>query len=129
MCLKQRFTPSPRNTDQNELTSSRVAFLSSHMLDSSQQLGEQMQTAATQNTQSSNVAQLARLVNCLDENDFATLAGVKKSTLDSWRKRGKGPEYVLLGCNYLYPIPSVQNHLASLLRTRTLIDPKTVLIN
>jgi len=87
-----------------------------------------MQTTATQTTQFTNIGQLARLVNCLDENDFATLAGVKTSTLESWRKRGKGPEYVLLGCNYLYPLPAVQSHLASLLRTRANIDPKTALI-
>lgn len=82
-----------------------------------------MQTndASSQNS-SQNVADLARLVNCLDEHGFATLAGVKISTLDSWRKRGKGPEYVLLGRNYLYPIAAVESHLSTLVRTRTSVD-------
>ena len=77
---------------------------------------------------SASVSELARLVNCLNESEFATLAGVKPSTLDSWRKRGKGPEYVLLGCNYLYPIHSIQNHLLSLVRTRTIVDPVSALL-
>lgn len=73
-------------------------------------------------TGSQNVADLARLVNCLDEQGFAMLAGVKVSTLDAWRKRGKGPEYVLLGRNYLYPLAAVESHLSTLVRTRTSVD-------
>lgn len=82
----------------------------------------------TNTTVTTSVADLARLVNCLDEDGFAKLAGVKTSTLDAWRKRGKGPEYVLLGRNYLYPILGVQNHVASLVRSRTSTDPKSVLM-
>jgi hypothetical protein len=70
-----------------------------------------------------SVADLARLVNCLDEDGFATLAGVKVSTLDAWRRRGKGPEYVLLGRNYLYPIASVESHLTSLVKARGTAHP------
>jgi hypothetical protein len=70
-----------------------------------------------------NASSLARLVNCLDEHEFATLAGVKVSTLDAWRKRGKGPGYVLLGNNYLYPIAAVESHLTSLVRTRSSGNP------
>lgn len=83
----------------------------------------QMNTA-----QSNNISNLAFLVNCLDEGGFAKLAGVKLSTLDSWRKRGKGPEYVLLGRSYLYPISSVQSYVSSLVRGRTTVNPKSVLI-
>lgn len=79
-----------------------------------------MQTTHTTNP---SVADLARLVNCLDEHGFATLAGVKVSTLDAWRKRGKGPEYVLLGRNYLYPIAAVESHLSTLVRTRSSGNP------
>lgn len=75
-----------------------------------------------------NVGDLARLVNCLDENGFATLAGVKVSTLDAWRKRGKGPEYILLGRNYLYPIAAVASHLSSLVRTRSSNNPANMLM-
>ena len=75
-----------------------------------------------------SVGDLARLVNCLDENGFATLAGVKVSTLDAWRKRGKGPEYILLGRNYLYPIAAVESHLSSLVRTRSSSNPANTLM-
>ena len=88
-----------------------------------------MQSNVTQYAQSTTVAELARLVGCLAESDFATLAGVKETTLDSWRKRGGGPDYILLGRNYLYPLSAIQSHLNGLVRARTIIDPKTVLLN
>lgn len=78
--------------------------------------------------ETTTVTNLAKLVDCFDEEGFAKLAGVKLSTLDAWRKRGKGPEYVLLGCNYLYPISAVQRHLTSLVRVRSSIAPKSVLM-
>lgn len=78
--------------------------------------------------EASQVTNLARLVGCFDEEGFAKLAGVKLSTLNTWRKRGQGPEYILLGCNYLYPISGVQRHLTSLIRTRSNINPRSVLI-
>jgi hypothetical protein len=74
------------------------------------------------------VTNLARLVDCFDEQGFAMLAGVKVSTLDAWRRRGKGPDYILLGRNYLYPIAGVQRHLAGLVRERTTPDPKRILM-
>lgn len=77
---------------------------------------------------SASVADLARLVNCMAESELATLAGVKPSTLESWRKRGKGPAYVLFGCNYLYPISAIQNYLANLTRTLTIVSPQSVLM-
>ena len=70
---------------------------------------------------------LARLVGCLDEHSFATLAGVKISTLDSWRKRGKGPTYALVGCNYLYPIEAVQQFITTKVRARSAIKPRDLL--
>lgn len=67
---------------------------------------------------------LAQMVGCLDEHGFATLAGVKSSTLEAWRKRGKGPAYVLLGCNYLYPIAAVQEFITTKVRASTTISPQ-----
>jgi hypothetical protein len=75
-----------------------------------------------------SVADLARTVNCLDEYGFAKLAGVKPSTLDAWRKRGKGPEYVLLGNNYLYPIEAVKRYISGLVRLRTAFAPRQALL-
>ncbi len=79
-------------------------------------------------THTPSIAHLAQLVDCLDEDAFAKLAGVKKSTLEAWRKRGQGPEYALLGCNYLYPIAAVRNHVAGLVKPRSTIDSKKVLM-
>jgi hypothetical protein len=80
------------------------------------------------NVEPTQVTNLARLVDCFDEAGFAHLAGVKLSTLDAWRKRGKGPEYILLGCNYLYPIAAVQQHISTLGRARTVVAPRQVLM-
>lgn len=70
------------------------------------------------------ISDLAKLVNCLDEFALAALAGVKLTTLEAWRKRGEGPEYVLLGRNYLYPITAVQAYIDRRVRKRTSISPK-----
>ena len=83
-----------------------------------------MQTDLDTNPNVTDLADLARLVDCLDEQSVAKLAGVKVSTLDAWRKRGKGPEYILLGRNYLYPISAVQKHILGLVRTRVALDPQ-----
>jgi hypothetical protein len=79
--------------------------------------------AATTAFNQPGISDLAKLVNCLDELAFATLAGVKVSTLDAWRKRGKGPDYVLLGRNYLYPLTAVQAYIGKCVRQRTSIAP------
>jgi len=80
------------------------------------------------NTEATTITTLARLVDCFDEEGFAKLAGVKLSTLDAWRKRGKGPEYVLLGRTYLYPIAGVQSHLTGRIRGRSNLVSKRVLL-
>lgn len=79
-------------------------------------------------TEASTVTNLANLVDCFDEEGFAKLAGVKLSTLDAWRKRGKGPEYVLLGRNYLYPISAIQRYLTTIVRVRSTITPESALL-
>jgi len=82
---------------------------------------------ATASTNQPGITDLAKLVHCLDELAFATLAGVKVSTLDAWRKRGKGPDYVLLGRNYLYPITAVQAYIGKCVRQRSGIAPHDLL--
>ncbi|TQK10172.1 AlpA family transcriptional regulator [Herbaspirillum sp. SJZ107] len=77
---------------------------------------------------STHTTELARLVNCLDELAFAALAGVKLTTLEAWRKRGEGPEYVLLGRSYLYPIAAVQAYIDRRVRKRTSIRAKDQLL-
>jgi len=82
-------------------------------------MSEAIETAAA-----AGLSSLAQLVNCLDEHGLATLAGVKLTTLEAWRKRGQGPSYMLLGRNYLYPITAVQAFIGDRLRERTSLDPK-----
>ena len=78
--------------------------------------------------QTHDIAALAAQVHCFDEASLAFLAGVKLSTLNTWRKRGEGPSYCLFGNNYLYPIGGVEAFLASVLKIRTKILPESVLI-
>ncbi len=47
------------------------------------------------------------------EQDFVALCGVSASTVDAWRKRGKGPKYALVGCQYLYPEKELAQWLKS----------------
>jgi hypothetical protein len=84
---------------------------------------KELHMEATTSINHPGISDLAKLVHCLDELAFATLAGVKVSTLDAWRKRGKGPDYVLLGRNYLYPITAVQAYIGKCVRQRTGINP------
>jgi hypothetical protein len=44
--------------------------------------------------------------------DFAALCGINESTAESWRKRCKGPSYVLAGNRFLYPTKAVSEWLA-----------------
>ena len=85
-------------------------------------------SVAVETTAAPALGTLAQLVNCLDEHGFATLAGVKLTTLEAWRKRGQGPSYILLGKNYLYPIAAIQAFIGDRLRVRTNLDPKTLLM-
>jgi hypothetical protein len=85
-----------------------------------------MQTDPDTSPIATNIADLARLVDCLDEQSVAKLARVKLSTLDAWRKRGRGPEYVLLGRSYLYPISAVQEYISSLVRPRVALRPQVL---
>jgi hypothetical protein len=46
---------------------------------------------------------LAERLDCIIEDDLATLANVLPSTVIDWRRRGAGPPYVKLGNTVLYP--------------------------
>jgi hypothetical protein len=61
---------------------------------------------------------LAERLDCVTEDDLCLLAQAKPSTLDAWRKRGKGPSYVLLGNRVLYPRKAVVAYLDTLVRVR-----------
>ena len=59
-------------------------------------------------------ARLAESLGYLTEGQVALLAGVKKSTLESWRKRAKGPDSILFGNEPLYPVRDVKGYFDSL---------------
>lgn len=74
------------------------------------------------------LADLAAAVDCLTETQVSTLAGVKVTTLEQWRKRGIGPAYARFGTSFLYP----RQPLAEFLRRRVKqpageINPRDVL--
>lgn len=64
------------------------------------------------------VQALAQSLDCFTEEDFRTLAGITSNTAEAWRKRGKGPAYILFGNRYLYPRDAVAEHLQTLVRDR-----------
>jgi hypothetical protein len=68
--------------------------------------------------ESNDVQSLARSLGCFDEREVAALAGVQLNTLEAWRKRGLGPNYILFGRAYLYPRDALAQHLQSLVRSR-----------
>lgn len=67
----------------------------------------------TQNTPATDqgrdaIREIALKLNHLPARDFEALAGVKRDTAESWRRRGKGPAYVLLGTEVYYPMDGVE---------------------
>lgn len=66
----------------------------------------------------SRMRDLAQSVDCLTEHDFRLLTATTAGTVEAWRKRGLGPEYILAGNSYLYPRAGVQRWLLSQVRER-----------
>lgn len=70
---------------------------------------------------------MAERLDCFVEEDFQLLAKATPLTVESWRKRGTGPSYILLGKRYLYPRAAVAKHLESITKERAVIG-KAVLL-
>ena len=70
---------------------------------------------------------LAQSVDCFTEQDVRVLYGVTESTLEAWRKRRKGPAYILAGNNYLYPRTSIAADLQTRVRERIEMPAKAML--
>lgn len=70
---------------------------------------------------------LAQSLDCLVEADLCLLADITPSTAESWRKRGKGPAYVLVGNKYLYPRSSLLEFLQRNVRARINVPAKGLL--
>ena len=71
--------------------------------------------------------QLAQSLDCLAEEDLCILADVEPTTAENWRKRGKGPAYVLFGNRFLYPRKAVAEFLERRVRERRDVPVKALL--
>lgn len=70
---------------------------------------------------------LAQSVDCITEADLNLLTGTTPGTTESWRKRGKGPAYVLIGNRYLYPRTAVADFVLANVRKRDAVSMKGLL--
>jgi hypothetical protein len=61
---------------------------------------------------------LADSLDCLTEQDLMLLTKTTECTVQAWRKRGKGPDYILAGNRYLYPRKAVAGFLSTRTRLR-----------
>lgn len=74
------------------------------------------------------VAELARSLDCFTEADLCKLAAATPTTVEAWRKRHTGPDYVLIGNTFLYPREPLKEFLQSRVRKmRGRVDTKEVL--
>lgn len=64
------------------------------------------------------VRALAQSLDCIAEPDLCLLADITPNTAEAWRKRGKGPAYILIGNRYLYPKSHLLDFMQTALRTR-----------
>ena len=64
------------------------------------------------------ISALAHSLDCIAEPDLCLLAKITPTTAETWRKRGTGPAYVLMGNRYLYPRKAVAEFLQSKVRER-----------
>jgi hypothetical protein len=55
--------------------------------------------------------ELAGSFDCMTATDFQLLTGITASTAEAWRRRGKGPAYILVGTAHLYPLDAVREFL------------------
>lgn len=70
---------------------------------------------------------LAQSLDCITDEDLQSLACVKASTTEAWRKRGTGPAYIRLGNRFLYPRKAVSKYLDSITKERTAVPAKGML--
>ena len=75
---------------------------------------ESAQQAARQDP----IRELAHRLGCASEEEVQQLVKLKPGTLESWRKHGKGPSYILFGNAFLYPFDGLGDHLRRLIRER-----------
>lgn len=77
-----------------------------------------MQPTAITQSDPARVQALAQSLDCLTEQDLCALYNITPNTAESWRKRRKGPAYILAGNSYLYRRASVAADLQARERER-----------
>lgn len=73
------------------------------------------------------VRALAASLDCAVEQDVCDLAGVKPSTLEAWRKRHEGPDYIIVGNRVLYPLDGLKAFVQGRRRTRRQVAARGLL--
>jgi hypothetical protein len=86
-----------------------------------------MQSDSITQTSASRVQALAQSLDCLTEQDLCALYGITEGTAEAWRKRRKGPAYILAGNSYLYPRTSVAADLQARVRQPVEVPVKALL--
>lgn len=86
-----------------------------------------MATEATTTPANEELRELARALDCFTEGDVLTLGNLKPNTLEAWRKRGKGPPYIVFGRTFLYPRVQLSDHLQALVRERRTVPARELL--
>jgi len=72
--------------------------------------------------------ELANALDCAIEEDLEVLAGITPGTSLSWRKRGVGPPYAMLGNEPLYPRKQLAEFVLRRVRERAnRLPPKDTL--
>lgn len=66
-------------------------------------MGMELESTPAAENQLDRLRSLADRLDCFIETDVMLLAKASASTVEAWRKRGTGPDYILLGNRYLYP--------------------------
>lgn len=86
-----------------------------------------MESTASKLQELERVRELAHSLDCIPEEDLCTLGKIAPATAEGWRKRGKGPSYILIGNRFLYPRKAVADFLQTLVRERRTVPAKAVL--
>jgi len=67
---------------------------------------------------------IADSLDCMLDEDLQALGGLQPGTTEAWRKRGKGPPYLIFGNRPLYPKKPAAAYLQTLIRERTQMSVK-----
>ena len=65
--------------------------------------------------------ELARVLDCLTEDDHLLLSGWAPETAKAKRKRGEGPPYIRHGAHYFYPREQYAEYLRSRIHERSAV--------